>query len=128
MHLPRAQQAIGAALDAFLVAAADAYRSELLTKYGQHKGGYITGAYATGATVQSIETSEPYATDSGARAISVFTDDLVAVYWTLGFQHAGQNGRYHRVDLWTPAMLDSAAEAYTRGAAAARAAFDASAS
>jgi hypothetical protein len=128
MHLPRAREAIGAALGAFLVAAADAYRSALLTKYGEHGGGYTTGQYATGATVQSITASEPYVSDSGGRAIAVFTDDKVAVYWTLGFQHAGANGQYHRVDFWTPAMLDSSADMLARGTAAARAAFQASGS
>jgi hypothetical protein len=126
MHLPRARTAIRAGVDAFLRAAADAYRSALLTKYGEHRGGYTSGEYATGATVQSIQASEPYAADSGGRAIAVFTDDVVAVYWTLGFQHAGANGQYHRVDHWSPAMLDSADDQFTRGAKAAREAFDAS--
>jgi hypothetical protein len=126
MNLPRAQHAIGAAADAFLTAAADAYRSALLTRYGEHGGGYYTGEYATGATVSSIQASAPYPSDSGGRAIAVYTDDKTAVYWTLGFQHAGEHGQYHRVDHWTPAMVDSAAEQFSRGAAAARAAFDAS--
>jgi hypothetical protein len=130
MNLPRAQRAIRAGADAFLGAAAEAYRSAVLTRYGHHGGGYTTGDHvnADDSTVQSIRASEPYANDAGGRAIAVFTDKVTAVYWTLGFQHAGANGQYHRVDHWTPAMLDSAAEQMSRGAAAARAAFNASAS
>lgn len=80
------------------------------------RGGYTTGADATGLTIASITASDPV-TEDGVRVVRVglpsgirnpgdsATVGEVALMWELG--HRMRNGVHRRVETWRPAAEES---------------------
>jgi hypothetical protein len=92
------------------------------------KGGYTTGDFVTGASVNHVTIGQVFYEDRGW-AIKVGTDLLYNLYWEVGFTPArgvfspgiGRNTQgpimFQRVEKWRPAFVDSRMEiraAYNR--------------
>jgi hypothetical protein len=92
------------------------------------KGGYTTGDFVTGASVNHVTIGQVFYEGRGW-AIKVGTDLLYNLYWEVGFTPArgvyspgiGRNTQgpimFQRVEKWRPALVDNREEiraAYTR--------------
>ncbi len=69
------------------------------------KGGYTSGDFVTGLSLNSVTKSEPVR-DGNEWSITVGTNLLYNLYWELG-HHNIFTRKYERVEKWRPALMDS---------------------
>lgn len=69
------------------------------------KGGYKSGDFVTGNSINAVTKSEPER-DGDGWAISVGTNVLYNLFWELG-HHNTFTRKYERVEKWRPALMDS---------------------
>lgn len=100
------------AVDAGLVAAAYAYRNEVVRRLAQ---GYTTGDFVTPHVALTVNVS-PVFDRGGQRMILVGTNVDYAAFWELGHRNMF-TGRFERVEHWREAMMASGPD---QGAAFAR--------
>lgn len=119
-HLPELEALHTRAVDNGLKAGGRELQTAVKKKYKTRgmKGGYTTGADATGLTMDSVTLSDPV-TEDGVRVLRVglpsgkrnpgdgATVGLVALFWELG--HTTRNGAQRRVETWRPAAVESRA-------------------
>jgi hypothetical protein len=104
-HLDEFRRRHERAVDAGLVAAAYVLTNAVKQ---QLRGGYTSGDFVTGRSVNAVTRSEPTIIN-GVRVIRVGTNLLYNLYWELGFTSAW-DGKYHRVEKWRPAFVESQQE------------------
>jgi hypothetical protein len=95
-NIPAYIDALRAALPEGITDAGVHYQTELQAELHQ---GFTTGKFVTGELADSI-TIVPVADDDDF-TVTIGTDNPVAVYWELGFHHAG-TGQFERVQIWEP--------------------------
>lgn len=69
------------------------------------RGGYTSGDFVTGLSVNSVTNSEPER-DTTGWAIRVGTNLKYNLFWELGHRNAYLR-RFVRVEKWRPALMDS---------------------
>lgn len=104
-NLSAVQEQMNRARDAGLVAAGEVYRTALKQNL---RGGYKTGFWVTGETLNSIKITVPYDGADG-RGVSVYTELMTALYWFAGHNNIFTR-KFERVDKWTQPMVDTAPE------------------
>lgn len=89
-----------------LLAAANVVRNTLIRAL---RGGYTSGAFVTGTSINAITISDPMRS-AGGWEVAVGTNLLYPLFWELGHMNIYLR-RYVRVERWRPAALDSREEA-----------------
>ncbi len=90
------------AIDAGLIAAAQVLVNEVRRRL---RGGYTSGAYFTGVSMNSVTRSDPM-TEDGVRVIRVGGKPSYLLFWELGHQNLFTD-RYERQERWRPALAES---------------------
>lgn len=90
------------AVDAGLINAAEKVKSAV--KRGL-RGGYTSGDFATGLSVNSVTRSNPE-DEFGVRTIRVGTGLLYNLFWELGHRNRW-TGKFERKEVWRPALEES---------------------
>lgn len=117
-HVPDFDALLSRAVDEGLKAGGRVLQPAVRKRYKERgfKGGYTTGADATGLTIDSIALSDPV-TEDGVRVLRVglpsgirqpgdsATVGEVALFWELG--HTMRNGVRRRVETWRPVAEES---------------------
>jgi hypothetical protein len=73
------------------------------------RGGYVSGAFVTGASVNHVTIGQVYREETGW-AIKVGTDLMYNLYFELGHFNIFRR-KFTRVEKWRPALVDSRFEA-----------------
>lgn len=94
----RFQQATDAGLRASAAIVADEVKKGL-------EGGYGSGAFATGESVEGVKIGTPEVDRNGA-FIRVGTDLLHNLFWEIG-AYSAYTRRYERKEVWMPALLNT---------------------
>lgn len=90
------------AIQAGLIAAAEVLKNAVKKNL---RGGYTSGDFATGRSMNSVTRSEPER-GFGGFFIRVGTNLLYNLYWELGHRNVFLR-QFVRVEKWRPALLDS---------------------
>lgn len=69
------------------------------------KGGYTSGAFVTGETINSVTRGTPFREGMGW-SIEVGTNLMRALFWEIGHNNLF-TGKYEREERWRPAFMDS---------------------
>jgi hypothetical protein len=80
------------------------------------RGGYTSGKYKTGVVWNSVRSERAAKDGQGVYTTRIGSNRDYALYWELGFTHAG-NGEFYRVEVWKPALVatrDEMAQAFNR--------------
>lgn len=96
-----------------LIVAAQLYVNEMKRRLA---GGYTSGDFVTGATVNHVTRTAPRVEPGGEVSIGVGTNLPYNLYWELGF-HSIFTRRFERVELWVPtfrALAPQMAQLYSR--------------
>jgi hypothetical protein len=84
-----------------LLAAAMVYKNRVKRDLA---GGYTSGDFVTGTSVNHVTNTLPIVTPAGGRIV-VGTNLMYNLYWELG-HHNLFTGHYERVRIWVPALVE----------------------
>lgn len=111
-NLPQLMRAMDDAAQKGLLAAAYPVSNQVKRNL---KGGYTSGDFVTGASVNHVTIGQVFREGNGW-AIRVGTDLLYNLFWELG-HHNIFTRKFERVEKWHPALVDSrfeSAQAFNR--------------
>lgn len=104
-NLPAVEAQMNRARDAALIAAAqvplNAIKEELA-------GGYTSGDFVTGASLNAATRTDPV-TEDGVRVIRIGTNLLYNLFWEIGHLNLF-TGKFERKEIWVPKLLSTAQE------------------
>lgn len=104
-NLPRFREAHAASVDAALRGAGMVVTNAVKVAL---RGGYRSGAFVTGASIQAVQMSEP-TTEEGVRVIRVGTHLMYNLFWELG-HYSAWTRKYEREEKWRPAFEATATQ------------------
>ncbi len=90
------------AVKAGLIADAEAYNARVKERLLK---GYTTGNFVTGANANAVTRGDPEATADGFQIAVGSTNDVYALPWEVG-HHNLFTGKYERVEVWVPILME----------------------